>query len=118
MTTEEEPGVEHDLLTHAGFTTETGDFPHTLPGVYTLPGAPNDPTAIRKAVATVRAGARALGIRIGIDPDLATALEQDLASRSGRSIEHGPAAPVRPALTTAAPARPETADAPHRHAIR
>ncbi len=42
----------------------------------------------------MRADARALGIRIGIDPALATALD------------HGPTTPPGPALTTAARTRP------------
>lgn len=103
LTTEEEPGVEHDLLTHAGLSTEPGDF------LYTLPGTPNDPAAIRTAVTTLRTSARALGIRIGIAPGLAAALEQDSGSPGAG---HRPAAPDGPALTMAVPARQAPAAAP------
>lgn len=109
LTTEEEPGVEHDLLTHAGLTLQPGDF------LYTLPGPPNDPAAIRTAVTTLRTSARALGIRIGIDPGLATTLEQAPVSPVAG---HGPAAPDGPALTAAVPARPAPAAAPRPHPIR
>lgn len=118
LTTEEEPGVEHDLLTHAGFTTEPGDSLHTLPGVYTLPGSPNDPAAVRAAVTTLRAGAAALGVRIGIDPGLAAALEHTPGAESDPGADRGPAAQDGPALTTAVPARPAPAAAPRPYPIR
>jgi hypothetical protein len=111
LTTEDDPGVEHDLLTHAGFTTEPGDF------LYTLPGTPNDPATIRAAVATLRSSARALGIRIGIDSGLATALEPTPLLQADRSADHGPAAPAGPALTAAVPGRVPAA-APRPHPVR
>lgn len=112
LTTEDEPGLEHDLLTHAGFTIQSGDF------LYTLPGTPNDPAAIRTAVTGLRASARALGIRIGIDPGLAAALEQDLLTPSAPGAGRGPAAEPGPALTTAVPAQPAAVAAPSPHPIR
>ncbi|MEE4544042.1 hypothetical protein V2S66_18950 [Streptomyces sp. V4-01] len=112
LTTEEEPGVEHDLLTHAGLTLQPGDF------LYTLPGTLDDPAAIRTAVTTLRAGARALGIRIGIDPGLAAALDQDPVPPSAPEHGPGPAAPDGPALTTAIPARPAPPAVPRPHPIR
>lgn len=106
MTTEDEPGVEHDLLTHTGFTTQAGDF------LYTLPGTPNDPAAIRAAVTDLRTRSRALNIRIGIDPGLAAVLERGPVSQAEPGAGHGPAATDGPALTTAVPVRPASASAP------
>lgn len=94
LTSEDEPGVEHDLLVHAGFTTQPDDI------LYTLPSAP-DAAAVSQAVTALRTSALALGIRIGIDPALATALD------------HERAAPAGPALTTAARTRPVPAATPH-----
>lgn len=107
LTTEDEPDIEHDLLTHAGFATKPGDV------VYTLPVTPHDPAAIRKAVTTLRTAARALGIRIGIDPGLATTLEKAPAPPSDGSANHGRDAPAGPALTTTGPTQPAPAVAPH-----
>jgi hypothetical protein len=107
MTTEEEPGVERDLLTHAGFTPQPGDF------LYTLPGTPNDPAAIAAAVTDLRTRARALNIPVGIDPGLASALERGPVSQAQPGAGHSPATPDSPALTTAVPARPAPASAPH-----
>jgi hypothetical protein len=106
MTTEDEPGVEHDLLTYAGFTPQAGEF------LYTLPGTPNDPAAIRAAVTDLRTRAGALNIRIGIDPGLGAALERGPGSQAGPGAGHGPATPDGPALTAAVPARPAPVSAP------
>jgi hypothetical protein len=91
---------------------QPGDF------LYTLPGTPNDPVAIRTAVTTLRAIASALGIRIGTDPALATALQQVPAPPSAPGAGHGPAAQDGPALSTAVPAGPAPAAAPRPHPIR
>ncbi|WP_433892556.1 hypothetical protein [Streptomyces sp. CA-111067] len=91
---------------------QPGDF------LYTLPGTPNDPAAIRTAVTTLRTSARALGIRIGIDPGLAAALEHHHGPAPEPGTERGPAAPDGPALATAVPARPARSAAPRPHPIR
>jgi hypothetical protein len=88
---------------------QPGDF------LYTLPGTPNDPSATRTSVTTLRTSARALGIRIGIDTALAAALEQ---APVPPVFGHEPAAPDGPALTTVVPARPAPATAPRPHPIR
>lgn len=106
-TIEDEPGVEHDLLTHAGFTLQPGDF------LYTLPGNANDPAAVSAAVTDLRTGARALGIRMGIDPGLAAALNRSCEPQAEPAAGRAPATPDGPALTTAVPARLFPATAPH-----
>jgi len=106
LTTEDEPGIEHDLLTHAGFTLQPGDF------LYTLPCALDDAAAIRAAVTDLDARARALNIRIGIDAGLASALEHHSGARAEPGAGRGPDAREAPALTTVVHARPAPVPAP------
>nr|WSX75925.1 hypothetical protein OH826_19950 [Streptomyces sp. NBC_00899] len=111
MPTEDDPGIEHDLLIHAGFATEPGDF------LYTLAKSPDDPATIRKAVTTLHSSAQALGIRIDIDPAVTAAIEH----ASGPGAEPGPGGPAAqagPALTTAMPARSAPAAEPGLHPAR
>lgn len=106
LTSEDEPGVEHDLLTHAGFTLQPGDF------LYTLPGKANDPADVSAAVTDLRTRARALNIRIGIDPGLAATLERNCGPQAEPRAGHAPAAQDGPALFTAVPARPAPVSVP------
>jgi hypothetical protein len=109
LTTEDDPGIEDELLRHAGFVTEPGEF------VYTLPGNAHDAAAIRAALTTLRTSAGALGIRIGIDPDLAAALQQATAPQTEHNTWHDPAPPA-PALTVTLPG-PVARTAPRPHQV-